>query len=96
MVHTNVIPLPEIQYGMRSGCCPACGKSDGFVNLGKEHWFICREHKMKWFGGSDLIEDWKDQTIAQALSVKALLEGYTEVVPFRDMELSYKRQKSNL
>ena len=44
MIPTNVIPFPEVQYYMRVGSCPKCGKSDGFLNLGKEHWFTCREH----------------------------------------------------
>lgn len=95
MIPTNVIPIPEIQYGMRCGSCPTCGKNDGFVNLGKEHWFICREHKMKWFGGSNLFEGWKDQTIAQSLSVEALLEGYTEVLPQQAIEEDQKQSKTN-
>jgi hypothetical protein len=26
------------------GGCPQCGRNDGYVNAGKTHVFICREH----------------------------------------------------
>lgn len=96
MIPTNVIPFPEIQYSMRCGSCPKCGKSDGYVNLGKEHWFICREHKMKWFIGSNLFEGWKNQTVAQTLGIESLLEGYTEVIPYRNTEEDHRQSITNI
>ena len=86
MIPTNVVPFPEIQSNTHFGSCPLCGKSDGYVNLGKEHWFICRDHKKKWYAGSNLFEGWKEQTVAQALSVSALLDGYTEVSAYIEQE----------
>ena len=83
MIPTNVIPFPEVGYAMRFGYCPKCGKNDGFVNLGKEHWFICREHKMKWFGGSNMFDGWENQTVAQTLGIEAMLNDYQEVLPNR-------------
>ncbi len=83
MIPTNVIPIPEIQYSKHCGVCPICNKTDGFVNLGKEHWFICRDHKTKWFVGVNLFEGWENQTVAQAQSIEMLLNGYKEVVPFK-------------
>lgn len=44
------------------GVCPHCHKSDGFVNIGKEHWFFCHEHKTMWFVGSNLFDSWKHET----------------------------------
>jgi len=86
MIPTNVIPFPQIQYSMRCGICPKCNKSDGFVNLGKEHWFICRDHKIKWFGGINLFEGWENQTVAQAESIAVMLDSYKEVVALRNIE----------
>ena len=83
MVPTNVIPFPEVQYSLRCGACPDCGKTDGYFNVGKEHWFICRDHKTKWLGGYNLFDNWKDQTVAQTESINELLEDYREVLPFR-------------
>lgn len=83
MIPTNVMPFPEIQYSMRCGVCPKCGKTDGFVNLGKEHWFICRDHKSKWFAGVNLFEGWENQTVAQTESIAIMLGGYQEIVPIR-------------
>ena len=44
------------------GGCPQCGRNDGYVNAGKSHVFICREHKTSWAIGSNLFSSWRDQT----------------------------------
>ena len=44
------------------GVCPECGKSDGYINAGRSHWFICKEHKIKWLVGCNLFSDWRHQT----------------------------------
>ena len=36
------------------GLCPHCHDNDGFINLGRGHWFLCHEHKVMWFIGSNL------------------------------------------
>ncbi len=95
MVPTNVIPFPEVQYEARCGACPECGKSDGYFNIGKEHWFICRDHKTKWLGGYNLFDNWKDQTVSQTESISALLDTFTEVLPYRHQErISQSAQQS--
>lgn len=83
MVPTNVIPFPETQYSSHCGVCPDCGKTDGYFNIGKEHWFICREHKHKWLGGYNLFENWKNQTVIQTETINTLLESFREVLPYR-------------
>lgn len=90
MIPTNVMPFPEVQYSVRCGVCPKCAKTDGFVNLGKEHWFICRDHKSKWFAGVNMYEGWKNQTVAQAESIEMMLSSYKEVVPLRNVEEEQK------
>ena len=44
------------------GVCPECGKTDGYINVGRDHWFYCKEHKLRWNVGSNLFSDWKDET----------------------------------
>ena len=83
MMPTNVLPFPDIQHSRHCGACPECGKSDGYINLGIEHWFICREHKTRWLAGTNLFDGWMNQTIAQSQSAALLLRGYREVLPAR-------------
>jgi hypothetical protein len=44
------------------GVCPHCHKHDGFINIGRGHWFYCREHKVKWCAGSNLSSSWRNET----------------------------------
>jgi hypothetical protein len=43
------------------GVCPVCKKQDGYINVGRGHWFFCHEHKKVWFAGSNLFSDWRDE-----------------------------------
>ncbi len=85
MIPTNVLPFPDIQHTRHCGACPECGKSDGYINLGIEHWFICREHKTKWLAGTNLFDGWMNQTVAQSQSAEILLRGYADVLPCRSV-----------
>ena len=44
------------------GACPDCDKHDGYINIGRSHWFYCAEHKTCWIAGSNLFSTWLDQT----------------------------------
>lgn len=44
------------------GLCPYCRNTDGYINIGKGHWFFCKEHKVKWWVGSNLFSGWEEQT----------------------------------
>ena len=90
MVPTNVIPFPDIRYESFCGGCPVCGNNDGYINVGAEHWCICREHKIKWLVGENLFDSWMTQTLAQHLSAEKLLAIYQEAVPDRQMKTRKK------
>lgn len=47
------------------GLCPICQKTDGYLNVGKSHWFFCLEHKNRWNVGSNLLSTWREQTVEQ-------------------------------
>jgi hypothetical protein len=47
------------------GACPYCGKNDGYVNIGRSHWFKCDEHQTRWLVGSNLFSSWQYETEAE-------------------------------
>ena len=44
------------------GVCSACGKNDGFVNIGRGHWFFCKGHRVQWYVGDNLFSSWRQET----------------------------------
>ena len=61
--------MTRIDYIEHFGCCPVCGFTGLYRNIGDghfhDHWFYCSEHKLKWCAGSNLIgtwNTWKDET----------------------------------
>lgn len=64
------------------GGCPQCGGHDGVFNAGRGHWFVCHEHRTRWFVGSNLFSSWKLETEAQqrhAYEVEPGWGAYEEV-----------------
>ena len=65
----------------RLGDCPKCGRNDGFLNVYKAHWFICRRHRVKWYGGYDLFPGWQNETEEDWKRNLRMLSQYQEVRP---------------
>lgn len=63
------------------GNCPVCGYTDGYVNISCNHWFVCHQHKTKWFVGSNLFSDWQTEREVDWLGNAVLLEQYRDVQP---------------
>jgi hypothetical protein len=65
------------------GGCPQCGKTDGYANVGKSHWFYCREHRTMWNVGTNLFSSWRDQTEEEQRRIydEISLGSFTEVEP---------------
>jgi hypothetical protein len=65
------------------GGCPKCGGTDGYVNVGRNHWFICVEHKTKWCVGSNLFSAWRFETEEEQRHLwdSLGLDDFTEVEP---------------
>ena len=61
------------------GACPGCGRSDGYLNDGPDHWFICVEHRLKWRVGMNLFSDWRDETQVEKASARWLLRTFSEL-----------------
>lgn len=68
------------------GGCPKCGKTDGYINIGRSHWFSCEKHKTKWCIGSNLFSSWKDETEEEQRAIfdKLGFGNFKEVEPIHD------------
>ena len=40
---------------------PHCGQNDGYINIGRDHWFSCGRHKTKRLAGCNLFSGWRDE-----------------------------------
>ena len=50
------------------GVCPECGKTDGYLNTGRTHVFMCKTHRTSWVAGANLFSDWRHETEAEQLA----------------------------
>lgn len=66
------------------GLCPTCRKTDGFLNIGRSHWFYCAEHKVMWCFGVNIFSSWQHRTEEQQKAIfdKLGCEDFTEVEPY--------------
>jgi hypothetical protein len=77
---TNIMRLPRAATrGDYFGGCPTCGMTNGFVNDGADHWFVCDRHKTKWYVGSNLFSGWRDDTAEDRFRDRDLLGSYRQV-----------------
>jgi hypothetical protein len=44
------------------GVCPYCLGHDGYLNLGRSHWFVCHSDRVRWLVGENLFSTWRHQT----------------------------------
>jgi hypothetical protein len=61
------------------GGCPRCGGSDGPLGLNKDHWFVCHEHRVRWFVGSNLFSGWRDKTEDERRAEWCEIEDYEDI-----------------
>lgn len=63
------------------GACPRCGRDDGILNVGADHWGICERHGVKWWIGRNLSPDWQREPARVWLANERKLAGLTQVEP---------------
>ena len=80
MTNTNPRHENTEQRGPDFGACPRCGRNDGYLNVGRSHWFVCHEHKLKWWVGANLFSSWKQETPRRWHRNWERLHGYEEVL----------------
>ena len=71
-------PSDDIPY---FGGCPTCGRTDGCVNYGSEHWFVCRRHRTRWSPGSNLFSGWRDEDPVHQIAFWWTVGDFTIVEP---------------
>lgn len=59
--------------------CPYCSNTDGFVNVGRKHYFLCRAHGFAWNVGSNLLSGWREETEADWQKSRETLRDFTIV-----------------
>lgn len=70
------------------GRCPRCHQTDGYKlgrGLGfdaKDFWFLCLEHRVKWWGGYRLFPAWQYMSEEHLLDNAHVLKGYRTVKPW--------------
>ena len=64
------------------GLCPVCHRTDGHLNIGRSHVYVCHVHKNRWPVGSNLFSDWRKESEETWDRNAELLAGYTEVEPY--------------
>src|SRR5690348_9790733 len=61
------------------GVCPTCWHSDGFLNVERQHWFVCHVHHVKWHVGSNTFSCWIYENEEDWRKNLELLSTYREV-----------------
>ena len=80
MRNDSIVTLPRVDNCF--GGCPICHKTDGFLSVGRDHWFVCHRHRMKWCVGSNLFGGWREQDEQHRQANQYKLAGYREVAPY--------------
>jgi hypothetical protein len=65
------------------------------LNIERDHWQVCSQHKTTWWIGSNLFSNWQNETKEQWDSNSKLLAGYKKVKPaYPDARVSDLREAS--
>jgi hypothetical protein len=84
-------PLGTYPEEEQFGACPVCHSHDGFYNAGRNHWFVCHEHRVRWWVGSNLFSAWREETENEQRHAYEVEPGwgfYEDVDPLPPMILS--------
>ncbi len=57
----DVVNFKSVTTDEYFGGCPHCGQNNGFINVGRDHWFLCDRHKTKWWYGSNIFSCWRQE-----------------------------------
>lgn len=79
--NNDTATTPMITTEEYFGGCPACGKNNGYLNIGRSHWFVCDDHRVLWCAGANLFSSWQDATQAEQEANYKRIESYVEVKP---------------
>jgi len=67
------------------GICPRCDQDNpgeqSMLNIERDHWYYCDEHKTKWCVGSNLFSVWRQESEADWAFSIAYLDDFETVEP---------------
>jgi len=78
---TNLARLNNGAFQGHFGGCPHCGHSEGPYDVGRVHWLVCREHRLRWWIGENLFRAWRSETPAEWKATQQWLNHYQIVEP---------------
>jgi hypothetical protein len=64
------------------GLCPICHREGRCRNIGRDHWFACDLHRLKWLVGSNLFSNWREEDKEQWLENERVLSAYKKAEPY--------------
>jgi hypothetical protein len=76
------------------GGCPVCGNASHVLNVERDHYYTCDEHKKRWRVGSNLFSSWRHENEETWEENKKVLEGYEEVDPVIGPEVKKEENKN--
>ena len=63
------------------GVCPICKSHDGYLNVGRDHVFVCHQHKTAWCIGANLFSSCLYEFDEEHARNAELLKTYEVVKP---------------
>jgi hypothetical protein len=67
------------EYDDHFGRCPICWGYGELLNIERSHFIVCREHRLYWFIGWNLLGCWRHENADIWQRNADELEQYTEV-----------------
>jgi hypothetical protein len=55
------MPEFDLLNAGKFGGCPECAASDGYMNVGRLHFFYCDAHKTAWYVGMNVFSSWESE-----------------------------------
>lgn len=79
---SNVIPFKRREDD-HFGLCPICRSAPVMLNVERQHFAICKTHRVAWSVGWNLFSGWRHEDAEQWQENRRLLESeYRPVEPF--------------
>ena len=75
----EVTDLEPLHY---FGVCPICAKTDGYVNVRREHWLVCRDHHLRWRASTNLASNGSSDCPSKRDANWSDIRHYRVVHPF--------------
>ncbi len=76
---TRSTPVTDTRPDSPFGACPICGAPGVCLNIEREHWFVCHQHRTRWCVGRNLFSSWRSEDEAVWQRNHATIRHYREV-----------------